>query len=528
MKADHTNILIELNRAVKTLHFYPKGHPNLDRVLSQFYSLLKDATKENGEIKWKIDAKGIFEADKPIAPKHAATTALAKQLFLRKVNSITFLPSMTSDDIKGFLKILTMEPQEIFAQGGAVAVLARNGTTGILLNETTYEELVELKKRMEEEERLREACDGQEHAEGGVQPEEAARPENEAEAREESPPEAEEEPSLASLLKLLAKETDTIRYNDLSSRVAEKVQGLMEGGLYDEALPALLLFLKHTLARYVQKAEIRKRAWECLAPFLTRDLILHLIKRIGERDEPNRPAIQYMLLKAGDEAVGLLLDALVETTEAHARRQIFNTLVRFGERIRPYIEDRLDHGEWYAARQMVALLGELGGEASLDALERAYAMDDVRVKKEVLKSLGRIPSERSSRILVSAIRDGERALMGQAIISLGMLKDSSSVDLLGEIAVKKETFSDNLELKKEAVKALGITGDKRAVPYLKKVLSRKAWFGKGANENLRTLAVLSLGKIGGQEALEAVREVYRDSTGNLYNICRRILEGSGK
>jgi HEAT repeat protein len=189
------------------------------------------------------------------------------------------------------------------------------------------------------------------------------------------------------------------------------------------------------------------------------------------------------------------------------------------------VERRLGDERWFAARQMVSLLGVLGGTQSLDALETAYARAEISVKKEVLKSLARIPSERSSKILMEALKDSNRSIQGQSIISLGMLKDPDAVDVLGEIAVKRDTFSDYFELRKEAVKALGIIGDEMAVPFLTRLLFKRVWFGKKHHEEICSLAVIALGKIGGHEALEAIARAYNESAGALYSTCKRVLEG---
>jgi HEAT repeat protein len=271
--------------------------------------------------------------------------------------------------------------------------------------------------------------------------------------------------------------------------------------------------------------ELRDTASEKLKELISAETINYLIRRLAGREEPERQKIALILSYTGDEAVGLLLDALVGEREAHARRQIYNTLVKFGERIRGELEKRLADERWYAVRQIVSLLGALGGTESLDTLEAAYTHPDIRVKKEVFKSLARIPSKRSSKILMEALKDSNRSIQGQAIISLGMLKDPDAVDALGELALKRDTFSDYFEQRKEAVKALGITGDKNAVPYLTELLFKKVWFGKNNHEEMRSLAVIALGKIGGDEALEAIERTCEESAGALYSTCKKVLEG---
>lgn len=518
MTIDHTNILIELNRAVKTLNFYPKGHPNLEQVLESFHTLLKEATSEKTEVKWQIDSKHILTDGKPLAPNNAAISALAKQLFLRKIKVIKTSSNVTPADINGFLSLLVMEPHAIFKQGGAVMVLAKENVTGILLNETSYDELKELRDKMDEEKTAQKEDETIDEAGTTDTSDEEPEPEPEPEPEETT---REKEKTLTELLGELSAERDVIYYKDLSLKVTEMADRLIATGEIEQALPVLYLFLKHTLVKYMDKEEIRKVALEPLLHFLSIEVILFLIDKVSLREEANRTAIQYLLLKAGDSAIDPLLDAFTQTTVAHEAHYLSNTLVRFGEPIREKITQRLGLGERDTTIHMVTLLGELGGEVSMTPLIEAYAQNDLRIKKAVLKSLARIPSEDASRILKNAIKEGHRALIGQAIISLAMHKDSSSVELIGNMALKAD-----IELKKEAIKALGMSGDEMAVPYLKKVLLKKGWFGKEIGDDQKILAVLSLGKIGGPKAIEAIKEVYKDSKGNIYNTCKRVLEGS--
>jgi hypothetical protein len=143
MPIDHNNILIELNKTVKALNFYPKGHPVLKAQLEHFNSLLKQA------IKWNVDQKGFYLEEKPIATTQEGIAALAKQFFLRRIRVVAFRPNITIYDIIGFVSLLSMEPQDILSEDGTEKVLAKKGVTGVLLNEMSYEELKKLTGRDE-------------------------------------------------------------------------------------------------------------------------------------------------------------------------------------------------------------------------------------------------------------------------------------------------------------------------------------------------------------------------------------------
>ena len=522
---DYSTILIELNKAVKMHNFYPEGHPQLDAALDRSYLLFKKRVDSEGEIRWKIDQKGFYDNKTPIAPTQKDLAMLAKKLFFRRIKELAITPRMTLGDIKVLLTIIKTEPEELQEAGGVEAVLAENDTQGVLVNALNYDDLRKIKKEIDEkreEEKNAEAARKKEEEEAG---------EARKSQQEESLPPIEEAPQdepISVLIKRIKTENDLLRYNDLAVRIKEKADVLLIEKDFDGVFPAALVFHGHILTDSGLSDDIKKTASEKLDGLLTSEMLAYLVGRAGAKDEGDRFAIQQMLVRAGTEASELLLAAIIEAPEALTRRSLFNALVAFGPMIREQVEARLGSPQWYVVRQMVSLLGELGDAQALDAIEKTYEHPDMRVKRDVLKSLMKIHSPRSTQILTRALDEDDLTLVTQAIISLGVLKDPAVVDTLGSIAVKREAFADLMEPKKEAIKALGFIGDARAVPYLTQILFKKVWFGKKTNEDARVLAAYSLGLIGGPEAFEAIRKTLESSEGEVYAACKRILEGREK
>lgn len=523
---NYNSILIELSKAVKMHNFYPQGHPNLDTALGKCFMLMKKVQEERGDIAIRIDVKGFYDGKNPIGPGIEEITHLARKFFFRKVREITFTRRVGQGEIKKLLELLKLEPEELQAKGGPESYLAGSGVSGILLNEMSYEALKNLKREFEEKkegEEIEAAVDEErpQAAQGGADEaaEEKLKPKMALEAEKE----------LSALLERIREETDFLRYYDLSVRVKEKTDPLILEKKLDEAYPVLLLFLEHSSPTSGLATDIKEAALERLDEFLKHeDMLRHLVFKAGGRDETSRGEVQKMLARSGERAVDLLLDAIVEAPDAGTRRNVFNTLLSLGRSITPFVVRRLANERWFEVRQMVSLLGEMGDPDSVAPLSAAFGHADPRVKRAVLKSLARIRSPRSVEFLIQAVSEEDPALSSQAIISLGMLRDPSAVGKLAELALKWEPFRDEQETKKEAIKALGIIGDQKAVPHLVKVLLRKTWFGRRLNDDFRVLAANSLSMIGGKDAFEAIEKAYRGSGGELYNTCKRIIEGREK
>lgn len=521
---------MELNKAVKMHNFYPEGHPNLDSTLNNCFALLKKGIDERGEITLALDPKGFYADKNPIAPGSEELSALAKKFFYRRIKELSFTTRLVPGEIKELLSILKLDPEELQAKGGAEALFAAKGISGILLNEMRYEDLMKLKKELEEKEQVEdegpEIAEEEEKEEAEEKEEEETQgTDEEAEAAEPEEPPKEDE-GLQVLLEQLAGETDLLKYNDISVRIMERSGALALEGKFEEIVPVLVTFHAHSTPASDLHVDLRTIALERLDALLVDNGTLnHLIWKVGNKVEDRRALLQRIVLRGGEQAMTMLLNALVDAQEASRRRNIFNAAVLFGKKILPLVEKELDNEKWYAVRQMVALLGELRDPSTIDLLQQGYGNDDVRVKKEVLKSLARIQGPASIAFLLKALDEEDQSLMTQAVISLGMMRDPSVIDSLGHIALKWEPFGDNQDPMKEAIKALGIIGDQRAVTYLTKVLFKKKWLGKRMYEEARTLAANSLGMIGGEEAYQALEKVRQGSTGELYNACKRILDG---
>ncbi|HLC17901.1 MAG TPA: HEAT repeat domain-containing protein [Thermodesulfobacteriota bacterium] len=530
MAVDNVNvdtILIELYKAVKMHNFYPEGHPHFESALDRSFNVLKGFIDENGELKLNIDQKGFYLNKEPLAQGFEELKSMATKLFLRRVKEMTITWRVTKEEIKAFIQLFGLEPEELLQKGGVEDFFLEKDVVGILLNEMRYEDLKKLKRELEEKKKEEE--EEKKGAEGEEELEELSMGDAEAvdKARGEVGPEEEEE--LSSLLERLKTERDLLRYNDISVRVRERLDPLLITRAFVGAFPAVTLFLDHSQASSGLGSDLRSIASEQLDSLLVKeDLIRYLIGRAGAKEEPERKTVQRLILRCGEGAIEILLEILVDAPDASTRRNIFDTAVMFGKKLFPHLEKRIQSPKWYEVRQMVALLGELGDPAHIDKLEEAYGNEDTRVKREVLRSLARIPSSSSTAFLLKALEEEEASLMTQAIVSLGMLRDPAAIESIGEIALKWEPFADNHEPKKEAIKALGIIGDRRAVGCLTKILLKKAWFGKRAYGECRSLAANSLGMIGGEEAYGAIEEVCGSSEGELYKTCKRILEGREK
>ncbi|MBE9532326.1 MAG: HEAT repeat domain-containing protein [Proteobacteria bacterium] len=513
----HNYILKELIRAVKTLQLYPSGHPNLDVIMGKSYAELHKLVSEEGDIKWRIDANGFYYRNEKLMPNNIALTEISQEFFLRKVKEVTFRAELTVEELKDFMSILTIGPVALNSIGGAEVYLARKMVKGLLLNEMSYANLLKLieeEENRDEDEEEEEILEEIEEEVEDISEEELARQNENEELKE-----------FERLLAQLQVERDPLSYNDTAVRVIEKASYYQHLNNLSPTVRILNVFSGALAPESEIPDNLRTIAKRHLNELLTDQLLTHLIEALATEDEEERESIEKILHQAGEHTYPLLLNSLINTTDTKLRRNIYNIIVGIGEPLRAEITIRLTDERWFAVRQMVSLLGELGGKASLDTLEDMYNHHDARVKKEIMRSLARIPSDRSLAILLKGLKNKDKSIQANSIISLSILKNPASVKPLGDIVAKRDLLHENEELRKEAVKALGVIGDTAGVPYLKKALLAKSWLASGVSDGIRTFAATALGKIGGSEAVAVLEKATKQNKGNVYNACKIALEG---
>ncbi|MCP3677872.1 MAG: HEAT repeat domain-containing protein [Deltaproteobacteria bacterium] len=530
------NILKELNKAVKALNFYPDNHPNLDGAINSCYAILTKALAVQESIEWTVDKRGFYERQQPILSAQGWLATLAKEFFLRHIKGIAFSRGVSLDEFKTFLSLLKEEPESLLKRGSVGAQIASQGIKGINIEDVQYQDVHKTTKEVEEEQE-EPSLDFKIEEEGEEEEEEAeAEGETgifEAESLEsilqgidglDELDEDEKEKTLPELLEELNVEIDAGRYLGVASDISDRVAHCCAENEWDRVFPIIEVFLLHSSQEGQKPEAIASIAHDTLRALLTGETIIHLIDRLKHSKEENIAAIQQMLLIAEQEGMILLLNALAEIKEAHARRTIYDTLLLYGETVRDEAERRINDERWFVVRQMVSLLGEIGSFHSMEVLGKALNHSELRVRKEVIKSLGKIPCRDSSVILLSTLSGSDKSLVPNVIIALGVLKDPAAIESLGELAHKRNALSYNLEIRKEAVKSLGLIGNERAIPTLTRLISRKVWFGKQENEELRAFAVISLGKIGGEAARRVIEHTVKSAQGIVRHACDKTLK----
>ena len=490
-------ILVELNKAVKAFSLYPKEHPSLKLLLDRSFQNVRILLEKSDDITVSIEKRSFYEKGKEVFNR-ASATDFAEEFFLRRIKKITFSSETSARDWMVLIKLLNITPQDLIAIGGTAKFVIQEGMRGIWLNEIKYEDIVnkaEEKKEEIQDNEIKEAI-----SDAIVdEPQEEDEP-DESDRSEANDSLKENEDDLEALLMLLEEEKDDTKYNQILTKLIKKGIVLKENEQMDDLLKILHLFSIHSHPdnkRTLEQKESSIKGIKTLVDIKTLKFIIESF--CLEKNEIIHKQYLTVILGMGHKVVPFLLDKLKLSEERYVRRNLFDLIILFGETAREYIESRLDGEEWFVVRQMVSLLGYIKSPKSFEALKHCLTYPDIRVKKEVIKTLAKLRTENSIRELVKTFFSTERSLSLQAILSLGAIKEPSAIPALLQLLKKRDFWGKLHEIKKETVKALGNIGDPKALPELHKIIKKKVFWRKRPHKELKALVALSLGKIEGKD-----------------------------
>lgn len=503
--------LADLFKALKTIGFYPDGHPLRQESLRQAHKSL-GAILNGTELTLAITRSGFSTGDGGAPVENTPMVlSLAKELFLRRAQRLTFLPDLTQEDLGAFLMLLTIEPQKMAGRDGLEKLLRTRGVRTIWANEISLSsiwakrEAMELAKDAPPESGLVESLD------------------EEASASAQSvTPEEETEMTLGALLDLMEEETDDNRYLHLARLVTTKAEQLKERGEYMGLLPVMDALIRQAVMdkRSVTQKEYASYTLEQVAGGPAVDFLLKLLEN-RDWDDPEK--IYTIVRHLGAKIVYPIIHRLCIADGLFARKALATALVRIGHPALPPLISTLRDERWYVVRNMVAILGEIGGRECTGALKGSLYHGDDRVRKEAIRTMVKLGGREAENLIIQLLADKDASIVRQAILSLGILKSQTAVQPLIDIVTGRDLFLRELALKKESVQALGRIGDRRATSVLLDLLESPRWLAWNRWDELRVAAAAALGQLGDETALPALK-ARAERSGQLGRTCGEAVD----
>ncbi len=477
-------VIIEIYRAQRGRTMYPEGHPSLIKSFETAYGVLQEFLTQQRELDITLKKEGLFHKDTPLNRGNEVIKNLAQDMNMKSVFSLTFKNGLTFEEFNSFMNLFAMEHSDFRNAGGALHLFNENGIKQIIVREADFDGLTKEGYSEEEE----------------IAGEEPKAPEVEIEDEDDEDDNEELDDEIADLLILLAKETNPNKIKKVLIDIIKLSGELAAQEKYSFVLKMIIAVAKEAHPRRRRPKEIQQMCIKTVRKCASEDVINVVLENFGTNDDKTRNDLVILIKVIGEESIPPTLELLSESSDSVARRNLIKLIISFGELARPKVEILLLDERWYVVRNMANILGEIKSEKSLNSLSRIMNHDEARVQREVIKALTKIGGKNVAIFFLRMLQDASQQLTFILINSLGALGDPIAVEPLTKIAITRNLFYRNFEVRREAINSLARLGNQGSVDTLGKILLKREFIGGIRNEELRINSAKALGRLGGESA----------------------------
>jgi thioredoxin-like negative regulator of GroEL len=520
-------LLLEIARARRTREFYSNDHPTLSDALSRLTRMWRRALSGVDEIELQLEDRGfsLMGASGLTGP---GIEEFAAELTTRGIRRLRFGSEFEPAEMAILVDALAASPTEA---GDVEQYLERSGVRNITTTSRSFRELHEQgapsapqdlgsAKAAEgvrpEDDETPTATDGL--TTGDETPTPLATPTQIV--RAEDP--VEDGPHLLRLLAELEGCEDLGTYKELSDRIQECSGLLLASRNFFDAYRATLVFTRHSGDLRGHPSEIRDEARARLQLLLESDEFLGFVIELAAAGE-GLTCVQatQVVVTCGAPVVSSLLDLHIMADDATSRAAA-SVLIAMGDEALSGIAEELSSPTLERARRAARLLGDLQHPRAVEHLDRAFRSDhNPGIRLQAARALVHIGSERAIDSLLAALEaDVECAEL--AARCLGQARDPRVPRAL--VATIDEHSGHPDAVRRQAIQSLGKLGGDEALDALRTLLERRSLLKRKRVRSLRIAAAQAIARIGSGSAREALEANTGQGDTAVRRACRSALK----
>jgi HEAT repeat protein len=272
----------------------------------------------------------------------------------------------------------------------------------------------------------------------------------------------------------------TPAYERICLALKNHVTYLIHRGRYDTAVPVLDVFSRIHAGVLEKNVMVQRVAAEVIRDLASDRLTGLLFAEFHGGRDGKRTASGRMLARLGEVPLNRLMDMLRDQGESNKRVRILQVLGEVGPMVIPLIRERIrEGGSWCCLRNLTYLLGRVGSEKDLGELRPLLFHEDLRVRREALRSIQRIGGDERGPLLLSVLTEASDPARINIVEMLGRLKWADAVVPLLDL-LKDRPFiasSSRADLEEGICVALGRIGAPGAIRTLSNIRDSKSFLG---------------------------------------------------
>jgi len=299
--------------------------------------------------------------------------------------------------------------------------------------------------------------------------------------------------NVPAMLDLLSFEEGADRLRDLLGALETVRTDALNSGKLDAALRVVQGYALHRqeCKEDSEKQQVMEEVCDKAAGVETVTLLAQVSHDFGKDSAEHALVLEYLRTLV-DPAYYVLLDRLEREQDKTLRLTIRALLVALGRVHLEALRSRVLGKQWFVARNVASILGEIGGENAVEVLAEAACHEEPRVRREALNALGKIAGKNAALAIARALDDADNDVALCAARWLTTLPDSAPLDGLFAIVQSARFIRIDPDTVTSAVKAVARSDDARAVDFLRQAARRRITSLFGPRRRIAVCAVKAL------------------------------------
>ena len=271
------------------------------------------------------------------------------------------------------------------------------------------------------------------------------------------------------ILEVVKTVTDDEEYEQLALELERALPELIVSGEYIATEEILRDFSDHLIPTSGRPDQQRQVALDILMRFCNQHTLREVVRNLAGKQRTQIDAVTTIFRSLGPMAVAPLLEALAQEGSRPIRVHLVRMLAAIGDQALPEIKKHLRDKRWFFVRNLVWIIGEIGDRRFTHYLHIIIEHSDVRVRREAVRSLGKLQNEPAAEVLIDAIDDDDDEVSLLAIRGLGHPGGLIAAPRLRKLLRLPNFLGQNTETIRAAAVAIARIGDGRSLPTLRRI-----------------------------------------------------------
>jgi len=505
------------------VNLYQKNNPMYNKAIDNLFIKATDIFQQTGDIVLKIEPQTLFVNNEQVYSSHEQHNNFAFLFFKEGLRELTFKKEVTKDELEDFLNLISLDDKDLI-DNDIVSLLWDRNFQNIkhVVDENVFAEEDGYESRATRQ--VLEQSTSQDNIMAAYH--DAFTAEDVMHLEIESPAESDYEDvkirlerdaeiKLYKIINILfelfwqARDKDELH---VITSITKSLIGYLVSNGHMENMIDILKKISITLNDDDLPVEIRESLQEVVYHAGSPDIIKAMGPFIDNRTDMDEETLNEFVAYLEKDAIQSFIELLGELKNYSSRKMVIQILTELGRKDINILLNGLADRRWYLVRNIVLIIKQIGDMEAAYQLITKVKHPDIRVKTEVIKTVGDLKIPQAISFLEQSLDATEQQVRISAVRAIGHLRSEKAKQILIQQIKKNKVFVDkSYDEKKCFFEVLSLWKEDDVAEFFSGFLKLKSYFSRKKIYETMACAAYALGRTGNKEYLPLLKKHERSS-----------------